>query len=127
MDKLQFRKDPKKDKKKTPRPISETKLSKPVETYDPVKASQQVESDIKQEKKDDKRPVGRPKSGRKSYKTVRLQKETVEKINALENAFSLATQDEAVNHAIDLVLRNMSTDERRGYDLWLTMLEKKGQ
>ena len=75
-----------------------------------MKASQQVENDIKQEKKDDKRPVGRPKSGRKSYKTVRLQKETVEKINALENAFSLKTQDEAVNHAIDLVLRNMSTD-----------------
>lgn len=121
MAKLEF----KKDKKKTPRPISETKLSKPAETYDPVKASQQVENDIKQEKKDDKRPVGRPKSGRKSYKTVRLQKETVEKINALENAFSLKTQDEAVNHAIDLVLRNMSTDERRGYDLWLTMLEKK--
>ena len=121
MAKLEF----KKDKNKTPRPISETKLSKPAETYDPVKASQQVENDIKQEKKDDKRPVGRPKSGRKSYKTVRLQKETVEKINALENAFSLKTQDEAVNHAIDLVLRNMSTDERRGYDLWLTMLEKK--
>ena len=121
MAKLEF----KKDKKKTPRPISETKLSKPAETYDPVKASQQVENDIKQEKKDDKRPVGRPKSGRKSYKTVRLQKETVEKINALENAFSLKTQDEAVNHAIALVLRNMSTDERRGYDLWLTMLEKK--
>ena len=121
MAKLEF----KKDEKKTPRPISETKLSKPAETDDPVKASQQVENDIKQEKKDDKRPVGRPKSGRKSYKTVRLQKETVEKINALENAFSLKTQDEAVNHAIDLVLRNMSTDERRGYDLWLTMLEKK--
>lgn len=127
MAKLTFKTDPNKDKKKTPRPISETKLSKPAETYDPIKASQQVECDIQQEQKDNKRPVGRPKSGRKSYKTVRLQKETVEKINVLENAFGLKTQDEAVNHAIDLVIRNMSTDEHRGYDLWLQMLEKKGK
>lgn len=127
MAKLTFKTNPEKGKKKTPRPISETKISKPAETYDPVKASQQVESDIQQEKKHDKRPVGRPKSGRKSYKTVRLQKDTVEKINALENAFGLKTQDEAVSHAIDVVVRNMSTDERRGYELWLQMLEKKGK
>ena len=56
MAKLTFKTDPNKDKKKTPRPISETKLSKPAETYDPIKASQQVECDIQQEQKDNKLP-----------------------------------------------------------------------
>lgn len=72
-----------------------------------------------------KRPVGRPKSGRKSYQTVRLQKQTVLKINALENALSIATQDETVDRAIEQVLRSLSNDEKRAYQLWLDMLKKR--
>lgn len=72
-----------------------------------------------------KQPVGRPKSGRKSYQTVRLQKQTVLKINALENALSISTQDETVDQAIDRVLISLTTDEKRAYKLWLNMFEKK--
>ena len=79
-------------KKKSPKPITETKISKPKETYDPTKMTKQVEKDYQQERPKKKHP-GRPKSGRKSYQTVRLQKKTVLKINALENALSVATQD----------------------------------
>lgn len=106
-------------KKKAPKPISETKISKPKETYNPAKMTKQVEASYQ------KRPVGRPKSGRKSYQTVRLQKETVLKINALENALSIKTQDETVDQAIDRVLRSLITDEMRSYKLWLEMFEKK--
>lgn len=126
MAKLEFKTDPKKAQEKN-RPINKTKLSKLAETSDLIKASQQIESEYQQEKKNNKRPVGRPKSGHKSYKTDRLQKETVEKINVLENAFGLKSQDEAGNHAIGLVIRNMPTDEHHGYDLWLQMLEMKGK
>lgn len=72
-----------------------------------------------------KQPVGWPKSGRKSYQTVRLQKQTVLKINALENALSISTQDETVDQAIDRVLNSLTTDEKRVYKLWLNMFEKK--
>ena len=117
-----------KDKKKVPQPINETKISAPKEKYDPTKINQQVQEDIDRQVENQlkkKRPVGRPKSGRKSYQTVRLQKETVIKINALENALSIKTQDETVNQAIDKVLRSLNTNEMRSYKLWLEMFEKK--
>ena len=86
-------------KKKAPKPITETKISKPKETYNPAKMTKQVEAEYQKQPKK-KRPVGRPRSGRKSYQTVRLQKKTVLKIDALENALSIKTQDETVNQAI---------------------------
>ena len=50
---------------------------------------------------------------------------TVIKINALENALGITTQDETVDQAIDRVINNLTTDEKRGYDLWLEMFKKK--
>ena len=120
MAKFEFKKDEKKSKKKKPRPVKKTNISKPQETYDPLKATRKVEKELEQ-----KRPVGRPKSGRKSYQTVRLLKTTVTKINALENALGIPTQDETVDQAIDRVINSLTTDEKRGYDLWLDMFKKK--
>lgn len=111
-------------KKKAPKPITETKISKPKETYNPAKMTKQGEAEYQKQPKK-KRPVGRPRSGRKSYQTVRLQKKTVLKIDALENALSIKTQDETVNQAIDRVLRSLSNDEMRSYKLWLDMFEKR--
>lgn len=113
----------KKNEKKQPRPIHETKISQPRETYDPSQVSETVQESI--EKQPKKKRVGRPKSGRKSYQTVRLEKSTVLKINALENALGIKTQDETVDQAIDRVLRSLSSDERRAYSLWLDMFERK--
>lgn len=84
-----------KDTKKIPKPITKTNIAKPKESYDPAKVSQQ------------------------------LQKQTVLKINALENALSISTQDETVDQAIDRVLNSLTSDEKRAYKLWLDMFEKK--
>lgn len=111
-------------KKKSPRPITETKISKPKETYNPAKMTKQVEAEFQKQPKK-KRPVGRPKSGRKSYQTVRLQKKTVLKINALENSLGVPTQDATVDQAIERVLNSLNADEKRSYELWLEMFEKK--
>lgn len=131
MAKFQFDKSAKKKEKKAPRPIAKTDIAKPKESYDPSKVSQQLEKATSQSNntattETKKRPVGRPKSGRKSYQTVRLQKQTVLKINALENALSISTQDETVDQAIDRVLNSLTNDEKRAYKLWLDMFEKKG-
>ena len=106
MAKFEFKKDTKKEAKK-PRPVKKTEISKPQETYDPMKTTQKVEKDL--ETKVEKRRVGRPKI----------------KINALENALGITTQDETVDQAIDRVINNLTTDEKRGYDLWLEMFKKK--
>ena len=122
--KLQFDKNKKTTKKRSPRPITKTDISKPKETYTPDKVNNTFDEQMKQQKPE-KRRVGRPKSGRKIYQTVRLQKETVLKINALENSLSIKTQDETVDQAIDRLLRSLSTDEMRSYKLWLEMFKKK--
>lgn len=122
MAKFEFKKDIKKEGKK-PLPVKKTEISKPQETYDPMQTTQKVEKDL--ESKVEKRSVGRPKTGRKAYQTVRLQKSTVIKINALENALGISTQDETVDQAVDRVINNLATDEKRGYNLWLEMFKKK--
>ena len=113
----------KKNAKKTPRPISETKISKPKETYNPASVTSEVEHDLKEEKNKTRR--GRPKTGRKNYTTVRLMQSTVTKINALENALGIKTQDETVDQALDRVINSMTSDEKRAYKLWLDMFHKK--
>ena len=122
MAKFEFKKDTKKEARK-PRPVKKTEISKPQETYDPLKTTQKVEKDL--ETKVEKRRVGRPKTGRKSYQTVRLQKSTVIKINPLENALGITTQDQTGAQVRNSVINNLTTDERRGYNLWLDMFKKK--
>lgn len=116
-----------KNTKKAPRPIAKTDIAKPKESYDPAKVSQQIEETAVPSTPIKKGPVGRPKSGRKSYKTVRLQKQTVLKINALENTLSIGNQDETVDQALDQVIRSLNNDEKRAYRLWLDLFEKKEQ
>ena len=54
MAKFEFKKDTKKEAKK-PRPVKKTEISKPQETYDPMKTTQKVEKDL--ETKVEKRRV----------------------------------------------------------------------
>ncbi|WP_326848450.1 DUF5388 domain-containing protein [Limosilactobacillus reuteri] len=56
-----------------------------------------------------------------------MQKQTVLKINALENALSISTQNETVDQAIDRVINSLSSDEKRAYHLWLDIFGKKNK
>lgn len=125
--KYKFNRDKKKSNTKKTRPVKKINISKPQETYDPLKVNQKVEKELEENKQDinKRRPVGRPRTGRKSYQTVRLLKSTVLKINSLENALGIPTQDETVEQAIDEVINSLTTDEKRGYDLWFDMFKKK--
>ena len=126
MAKYKFEKNELKSQVKKPRPVKKTNISKPQEIYDPLKANQKVEKELEKNTKDSsKRPVGRPRTGRKSYQTVRLLKSTVIKINSLENALGIPTQYATVDQAIDRVINDLTTDEKRGYDLWFEMFSKK--
>lgn len=112
-----------KAKKRTPNPIAKTEIAKPEETYDPSKAEMEMSKPATSAPK--QKRLGRPKSGRKEYTVARLQKKTVLKINALENTLSLKNQDELVDRALDRILNSLDNDEKRAYELWLEVLEKK--
>lgn len=112
-----------KAKKRTPKPITKTEIAKPEETYDPSKAEMEMSKPATSAPK--QKRLGRPKSGRKEYTVARLQKKTVLKINALENTLSLKNQDELVDRALDRILNSLDNDEKRAYELWLEVLEKK--
>lgn len=124
MAKFEFDKSAK-TKKRTPKPITKTEISKPKETYDLTKVESAMTQQATVEQK--KKRVGRPKSGRKRYTVARLQKKTVLKINALENTLSLRNQDELVDRALDRILNSLTNDEKRAYDFWLEVLEKKDE
>ena len=121
MAKYQFDKGTKRRSKPRPKPIDKPDISKPKITYNPLTVTDRVENDLQHKK----RSVGRPKTGRKSYKTVRLLTSTVLKINALENALGIKTQDATVDQAVDRVINSLTNDEMRAYKLWLEMFEKK--
>lgn len=127
--KMTFRKDPNRGKN-NPKPVKETPISAPKSTFDVTKMASEKKSEPKETKKKEKqldkpRPVGRPKSGRKRYQTVRVTKETAWKLNAIQNALSYPTQEALIEGALERMERSMTDDEKRLYELWRDTLEKR--
>lgn len=127
--KMTFRKDPNRGKN-NPKPVKETPISAPKSTFDVTKMTSEKKSKPKETKKKEKqpdkpRPVGRPKSGRKRYQTVRVTKETAWKLNAIQNALSYPTQEALIEGALERMERSMTDDEKRLYELWRDTLEKR--
>lgn len=127
--KMTFRKDPNRGKN-NPKPVKETPISAPKSTFDVTKMASEKKSKPKETKKKEKqpdkpRPVGRPKSGRKRYQTVRVTKETAWKLNAIQNALSYPTQEALIEGALERMERSMTDDEKRLYELWRDTLEKR--
>lgn len=127
--KMTFRKDPNRGKNSL-KPVKETPISAPASTFDVTKMASDKQNKPKEIKKKEKqsdtpRPVGRPKSGRKRYQTVRVTKETAWKLNAIQNALSYPTQEALIEGALERVERSMTDDEKRLYELWRDTLEKR--
>lgn len=127
--KMTFHKDPNRGKNSL-KPVKETPISAPASTFDVTKMASDKQNKPKEIKKKEKqsdthRPVGRPKSGRKRYQTVRVTKETAWKLNAIQNALSYPTQEALIEGALERVERSMTDDEKRLYELWRDTLEKR--
>lgn len=115
-----LRKDPLRSTKGSvePKAIPETKITKPRETFkvDQLKKSKKTGPTHK-------RPVGRPKTGTKTYQSIRVTKETAIRINAMKNTLQLMTQDDLLNDALDIVFKSLNADERRMYAIWHDTME----
>lgn len=68
--------------------------------------------------------VGRPSTGKKEYGSVRLERTTASKINALKLLLHSETQDMVVNKALDIFISNLNDNERKLYDTLLPLVSK---
>lgn len=68
--------------------------------------------------------VGRPKTGKKEYGSVRLERTTADKINALKLLLHSETQDEVVNKALNNLINGLNDNERKLYDTLLPLVRK---
>lgn len=68
--------------------------------------------------------VGRPKTGKKEYGSVRLERTTADKVNTLKLLFKSETQDEVVNKALNNLINGLSDNERKLYDTLLPLVRK---
>lgn len=107
----------KQDRNKTPKPIEETKISKPKETFDISKATQNTK-----EKEPSK--LGRPRKN-KTYGTVRLQKENVNRINSIQNTLGYETQDDLISALLNEAEQKMSSEQKIMFDMYLKAFTKR--
>lgn len=103
--------------KKTTNPIAETEVSTPKNTFD-------FETFVEDTSKN--APIKKPKQKKeKVYSTVRIQKENIYRINALQGLLGEETQDTLVSHLLDVVEDNLDDEQRKVYNTFLEFLTLK--
>lgn len=106
-----------KDEKKF-KSISETPISKPNETFD--SNSLKNNSNIKTS-----RPkMGRPRKG-KTYSTIRIQKNTVNQINSIQNVLGYETQDDLILDMLEKLKSNLDSNQLKMYQMYMKTYEIK--
>lgn len=68
--------------------------------------------------------VGRPSTGKKEYGSVRLERTTADKINALKLLLHSETQDMVVNKSLNTFINGLNDNERKLYDTLLPLVSK---
>lgn len=111
-----FIKDP---HRKQTKEIPETFASAPSQTFSLDNMKQETSNIINN-------PVGRPKKN-KIYGTIRIQKNTVHRINALQNTLDYDTQDDLVLALLDKLETTISSEERTMYKMYLKTYQKREQ
>ncbi|MGM0175661.1 Replication-associated protein RepC [Enterococcus sp. DIV0800] len=114
-DKLEFQRDPNRGKRKT-NPVKNTTISTPKETFDLEKFTSSQRDKAKEVAKEMK--VGRPKQNKK-YTTARLQKNTVNELNATQNTLGFDTQDELVIAMLELMRKDFSSDQLTMFEMYM--------
>ena len=135
MAKMTFNRDPERSKRNTTRPIPETKMEEPTNTFNldsigtGTETSNMVYVDAQTMSPTpqvvEKRPVGRPKTGRKEYQTVRLTKATARELNALKQALYYKTQEDMIVKAMDMIRSTLTDDQKQLYKIWLDTYNKQ--
>lgn len=117
----------KRNKKDSYKPIPETKISKPEQTYRPDnEQSDRQNEKSKLEQKNNLSEGRRKKSGySKSYRMIRVSSETAAKASAIKTALYLSSLDDVVAKGLDKVVSELNSDQRRLYQVFLDVERKK--
>lgn len=115
MAQMEFNKN--KDKKKKTNPIAETEIREPEVTFSLDTFQEQVDKDKKVDNSSKNR-IGRPRKN-KEYSSMRLQKQTVNRVNALQNTLEFETQDDLIDHILTKVENSLMDEQRIMYDMYL--------
>ncbi|USS89989.1 Replication-associated protein RepC [Fructilactobacillus cliffordii] len=99
-------------RKKVPKEVGETPISTPGQTYNPnTVTSESVSSS--------------PKPKKKQYSTIRLQKQRVHQVNALQNALAFDTQDQFLAYILKEQIEGLSDREKTMYNMYMDTYEAR--
>jgi len=113
MAKMTFNKDRNKKEFKS---IDETLISKPNKTFDSNSLKKMPQSSNKK--------MGRPSKG-KTYSTIRIQKNTVNQINSIQNVLGFETQDDLILSMLDRLKNTLDNDQLTMYQMYMKTYETK--
>lgn len=114
MAKMEFNKQNRNVPKQT-KPVEETIISRPNKTFD-----------IKDMEKGgtSKHPVGRPRKN-KTYGTIRLQKDNVNRINSIQNSLGYITQDDLISALLDKTERELSNEQKIMFEMYMKTYQNR--
>ena len=130
MAKFEFKKDPSRKKHKH---IQETEIIEPTETFSLEDFSKQKEKEEKEKKKNEKskenskqKKMGRPRKG-KIYSTIRIQRKTVHRINAIQNCLQFPTQDDLIDALLDKAEAQFDAHQNDMYRMYMLTYKAKDE
>lgn len=95
--------------------IKETPISEPKQTYQPEQPK------IKRKVK-----LGRPRKN-KEYSSIRIQRSTTNRINAMQNTLNFKTQDDLIIDLLDKAENSLSADQKTMYKIYLKTFTARGK
>ena len=95
--------------------IKETPISEPKQTYHPEQSK--IERKVK---------LGRPRKN-KEYSSIRIQRSTTNKINAMQNTLNFKTQDDLIIDLLEKAENSLSADQKTMYKIYLKTFTARGK
>lgn len=127
MAKLEFNKDPKRGTKK----ITETKISEPKKVFSLEDMIAENDTEKKATETTTSATPSTPKMGRprknKIYSTMRIQQQTISRVNSLQNTLDYETQDDLIAAALDRLENSLDTDQKTMYTMYMKTYESKNK
>ncbi|MCV2530853.1 Replication-associated protein RepC (plasmid) [Leuconostoc mesenteroides] len=113
MAKLEFNKDP--NRKKTFKKVEETHISEPKKTFSTTTT---LDNTPKPYNTTPNPKMGRPRKN-KTYSTIRIQRHTVNRINALQNTLNFDTQDDLIINMLDKLETVLDSEQKTMLDMYM--------
>lgn len=119
MPKLEFNRDP--NRKKSFKTVEETQISEPQKTF----STKEINSTLYKTYNTNPNPkLGRPRKN-KTYSTIRIQRHTVNRINALQNTLNFDTQDDLIINMLDRLEIMLDSEQKTMFDMYLKTYSAK--